>query len=123
VIVGGSDAGIEAARCARQLDPTVEVSVMLADRFPNYSLCGLPYFLSGEVADWRSLAHRSSDELERAGIELLLEHSAEAIDPQTRTVRARTTGGRRELRYDKLIMAVARTGSATKKRARPACNR
>jgi NADPH-dependent 2,4-dienoyl-CoA reductase/sulfur reductase-like enzyme len=104
--VGGSDAGIAAALRARELDPAVEVSVLLADRYPNYSICGLPYFLSGDVPDWRSLAHRSVDELERAGIELLLEHEAEHIDARTRTVTARGPGREEhELRYDKLIVA------------------
>ena len=26
---------------------------------PNYSICGLPFFLSGETPDWHSLAHRT----------------------------------------------------------------
>ena len=82
VIVGGSDAGIAAALRARELDPGVDVSVLLADRYPNFSICGLPYFLSGDVPDWRSLAHRTSEELNGAGIELLLEHTAE---PDRRT--------------------------------------
>lgn len=49
-IVGGSDAGISAALRARELDPTVDVTVVVADAFPNYSICGIPYFISGEVA-------------------------------------------------------------------------
>ena len=58
---------------------------MLADRYPNFSICGLPYFLSGDVPDWQSLAHRTIDDLEDAGIELLLEHTATPIDPPVRT--------------------------------------
>jgi NADPH-dependent 2,4-dienoyl-CoA reductase/sulfur reductase-like enzyme len=105
LIVGGSDAGISAALRAREIDPGVEVTVLLADRYPNFSICGLPYFLSSEVPDWHALAHRTLDELEQTGIELLLEHTAERIDPNARTVTVRTDRGRQQLRYETLIVA------------------
>ena len=50
----GSDAGISAALCARENDGVSEITVVVADRFPNYSVCGLP---SSEVPDWHRLAH------------------------------------------------------------------
>ncbi len=56
-IIGGSDAGISAALRARELNTEAEIGVFLADDFPNYSICGLPFFLSGETPDWHSLAH------------------------------------------------------------------
>jgi NADPH-dependent 2,4-dienoyl-CoA reductase/sulfur reductase-like enzyme len=37
LIVGGSDAGTMAALRARALDPDAEVTLIVADRFPNYS--------------------------------------------------------------------------------------
>jgi NADPH-dependent 2,4-dienoyl-CoA reductase/sulfur reductase-like enzyme len=81
------------------------VTVLLADRYPNFSICGLPYFLSGEVPDWHSLAHRTIVELEGAGIELLLERSAERIDAVSRVVAVRRAdGAERELAYDALIV-------------------
>jgi NADPH-dependent 2,4-dienoyl-CoA reductase/sulfur reductase-like enzyme len=42
LVIGGSDAGIEAARRARELDPSTEVTVVVADAYPNFSICGLP---------------------------------------------------------------------------------
>ena len=81
VVIGGSDAGISAGLRARELDPVVHVSLLAADAFPNFSICGLPYYLSGDVPDWRDLAHRTSADLEAAGLELLLDHIAQAIDP------------------------------------------
>ena len=68
LVIGGSDAGIEAARRARELDPSVEVTVLVADAYPNFSICRLPYYLSGDVADWRDLAHRTTTDLEAAGL-------------------------------------------------------
>ena len=76
VIIGGSDAGISAALRAKEVDPSVDVKILLADSFPNYSICGLPFYLSGEVPDWRTLAHRTIEEIEKQGVRLLLKHKA-----------------------------------------------
>jgi NADPH-dependent 2,4-dienoyl-CoA reductase/sulfur reductase-like enzyme len=59
VAVGGSDAGISAALRAREVDPGAEVTVVVADAYPNFSICGIPYYVSGEVTHWRNLAHRT----------------------------------------------------------------
>jgi NADPH-dependent 2,4-dienoyl-CoA reductase/sulfur reductase-like enzyme len=105
LIIGGSDAGISAALRAREVDPNVEVTVVVADAYPNYSICGLPYYLSGEVADWRDLAHRTADEIRDQGIRLLLEHTALSIDPMQHSVTVRNRAGREyDLHYDRLII-------------------
>lgn len=110
VIVGGSDAGISATLRARELDPTAAITVALADSFPNYSICGLPFYLSGEVSDWHRLAHRSTAEIEEQGITLLLDHPVQALDAQARQLLLRDTEGRsRTLGYDRLVIA---TGAA-----------
>lgn len=68
LILGGSDAGISAALRARELDDSIRPTVLVADRFPNFSICGLPFFLSGEVTNWRELAHRNAEDIEKEGI-------------------------------------------------------
>jgi NADPH-dependent 2,4-dienoyl-CoA reductase/sulfur reductase-like enzyme len=93
VVVGGSDAGISAGLRARQLDPSVEVSLLVADGYPNFSICGLPYYLSGDVPDWRDLAHRTAADLEAAGLQLLMDHTAQAIDPVAKQVRVTDAAG------------------------------
>ena len=72
VMIGGSDAGISAALRARELDPGSEVTVVVADAYPNFSICGIPYYVSGEVTHWRNLAHRSIADLEATGMGLRL---------------------------------------------------
>ncbi len=115
LIIGGSDAGINAALRARELDSSMDISVLVADRFPNYSICGLPFYLSGEVPDWQTLAHRTIEEIERQAIHLLLDHRAVAIDPENKIVTAENKEAQtRSLNYDKLIIA---TGAVS---ARPA---
>lgn len=105
LIIGGSDAGISAALRIRELSPKTHVTVMLADDYPNFSICGLPFYLSGEVPDWRNLAHRTKDDLLREGIHLLANHRATAIDSAEQTVMAIAPQGTEvNISYDKLII-------------------
>ena len=80
VAIGGSDAGVSAALRARELDPTADVTVVVADAYPNFSICGIPYYISGEVTHWRNLAHRTHADLEAAGMTLRLDTVAATID-------------------------------------------
>jgi NADPH-dependent 2,4-dienoyl-CoA reductase/sulfur reductase-like enzyme len=105
LVIGGSDAGISAGLRARELDPTVEATLVVADAYPNFSICGLPYYLSGDVPDWRDLAHRTSANLEAAGLELLLDHTAQAIDPVAKQVTVTDPAGTdHQLSYDRLVI-------------------
>ncbi len=105
VMIGGSDAGISAALRARELDPGTEVSVVVADAFPNFSICGIPYYVSGEVPHWRNLAHRSLADLEATGMRLRLDTAARRIDVTARKLLVTTPDGAGELlSYDKLVV-------------------
>lgn len=106
VIIGGSDAGISAALRVREINSTAEVTVVVSDSFPNYSICGIPFYLSGEVPDWRSLAHRTAEEITCQAISLLLNHTAQTIDSINHTVTVVNEDGQPlQLRYDRLIIA------------------
>jgi NADPH-dependent 2,4-dienoyl-CoA reductase/sulfur reductase-like enzyme len=77
LIIGGSDAGIAAGLRVHELDPTCDIMLVLADEYPNYSICGLPIF-----PRWRDVglalagtSHRSSR------VRLMPNHTAESIDP------------------------------------------
>ncbi len=110
LVIGGSDAGISAALRIRELDPGRSVTVVHNDPRPNFSICGLPFHLGGEVPDARALAHRTPADLAGAGIDLLLEHTALALDAAARTVEVREPGGRtRRLSWNRLILC---TGAA-----------
>jgi NADPH-dependent 2,4-dienoyl-CoA reductase/sulfur reductase-like enzyme len=105
VAIGGSDAGISAALRIRELDPSTEVTVVVADAYPNFSICGIPYYVSGEVTHWSKLAHRTAEDLAATGMRVLTdtratkinvaEHTLDVLDP---------TGTPTELSYDALIV-------------------
>ncbi len=105
VMIGGSDAGISAALRARELDPAAEVTVVLEDAYPNFSICGIPYYVSGEVTHWRNLAHRTIADLEAAGMRLRLDTVARRIDvPGRKLLVSSADGGEELLGYDKLVV-------------------
>ena len=105
VAVGGSDAGISAALRAREVDPGAEVTVVVADAYPNFSICGIPYYVSGEVTHWRNLAHRTIADLEDAGMTLRLDTTARRIDvPGRKLLVAGPDGSEELISYDELVI-------------------
>jgi NADPH-dependent 2,4-dienoyl-CoA reductase/sulfur reductase-like enzyme len=105
VMIGGSDAGISAALRAHELDPAADVTVVLEDAYPNFSICGIPYYVSGEVTRWRTLAHRTTADLEAAGMRLRTDTTARRIDvPGRKLLLTTAEGGEELLGYDKLVI-------------------
>ena len=39
----------------------------MRDSYPNFSICGIPFYVSGSP-EWAMLAHRSVPDLEAAGL-------------------------------------------------------
>jgi NADPH-dependent 2,4-dienoyl-CoA reductase/sulfur reductase-like enzyme len=105
VAIGGSDAGISAALRAREVDPGAELTVVVADAYPNFSICGIPYYVSGEVTHWRDLAHRTHADLEAAGMRLRLTTTARKIDVAGRALHVTGENGADDvIAYDQLVI-------------------
>lgn len=105
VAIGGSDAGISAALRARELDTTCQVTVVVADAYPNFSICGIPYYVSGEVGHWTNLAHRTHTDLEATGMTLRLDTLVTAIDVADQRVAVTNPDGTSGfIDYDELVV-------------------
>ncbi len=112
VAIGGSDAGISTALRARELDPTVDVTVVVADSFPNFSICGIPYYFSREVNPWQSLAHRTHADLEATGMQLRLDTLATSIDVAGQQLTVRDANGvESTITYDELMVGTGASPS------------
>jgi NADPH-dependent 2,4-dienoyl-CoA reductase/sulfur reductase-like enzyme len=112
LIIGGSDAGISAGLRIKELQPDAQVTLLVADAYPNFSICGLPFYLSGEVPHWTELAHRSADDLREAGLAVQTDTRALSIDPDHQTVLAQTPRGEQTFAYDRLLIA---TGAVSRR--------
>ena len=117
VIIGGVAAGPKAACRLKRLMPDAEVTVIDQDSLISYGGCGIPYYVSGDVADEKELRstsfHMVRDEyfFEKAkGVKTLTSTRALAIDRKNKTVQLEDlkTGQRSEIPYDTLMLA---TGS------------
>lgn len=110
LIIGGSDAGISAALRAKELAPATQVTIILADAYPNFSICGIPFFISKEVSHWRNLAHRTREDIEALGIRLQLNERVVQIDPDRKQVHTQTkSDGAQTHTYDKLLIGTGAT--------------
>jgi len=106
VVIGGGAAGMSTASAARRVDPTLEIVVLEATGFAAYGMCGLPYFLSGEIerAD-DLLAYTPEFFRRRRGIDLRLRSEARELDPDARVLRFTEDAHPAQLRYDRLVVA------------------
>ncbi|MCS5732471.1 FAD-dependent oxidoreductase [Herbiconiux daphne] len=112
VAIGGSDAGISTALRARELDPSVDVTVVVADSYPNFSICGIPYYFSREVNPWQSLAHRTHADLEATGMQLRLDTLATSIDVAGQQLTVRDANGQEStIAYDELMVGTGASPS------------
>jgi len=73
VAVGGGDAGIISSLGTRALDPPADVAVVVSAACPNFSICGIASFGSGQVTHERNLVRRSLDDLQADGMALRFE--------------------------------------------------
>lgn len=106
LIIGGSDAGISAALRARELNKDIDISIILADVYPNLSICGIPYAVSKEVAEWKSLAHRTVQDLESYNINFFMNTTALSINADNYQVIAKEndSGAEVHFTYKKLLV-------------------
>ncbi len=114
VVIGASAAGLRAAARARRRLPSAKVVVLDQESYVSYGACGMPYYVSGDIASadkLRETAHgviRDPDYFRSAkGIEVIIETRVERIDREARRVFCRSikNGETSEYAYDRLVIA------------------
>ncbi len=114
VIVGGVAAGPKAACHLKRLKPGWDVTIVDQDSLISYGGCGIPYYVCGDVSDESELRStsfhmvRDVDFFRKAkGVTVRNRTRALAIDRRNRLVKVENldSGERRELPYDKLMLA------------------
>ena len=117
VVVGAVAAGPKSACRARRLLPEAEITLLDQDDLISYGGCGIPYFVSGDVADEKELRSTSFHMVrdsrffhEAKGLNVLTLTRAVSIDRKEKLVHVENvkTGEKSKLPYDQLVLA---TGS------------
>lgn len=108
LVIGGDAAGLSAASQIRRRRKEDEIVVLEKKSYVSYGLCGLPFFIRGDIEKTDELISKPKEFFERERkINILTEHEAIEIRREKKVVVARDkkTGNFRELPYDKLIIA------------------
>jgi NADPH-dependent 2,4-dienoyl-CoA reductase/sulfur reductase-like enzyme/rhodanese-related sulfurtransferase len=111
LIIGGVAGGATAAARARRLSETAEITLLERGPYVSFANCGLPYFLSGDIAKRSQLLLQTPEGFDgRYRVKVHLRTEAFEIDRAAKRVRARTTdeaGAVSEVwfAYDQLILA------------------
>ncbi|EXJ24390.1 Pyridine nucleotide-disulfide oxidoreductase [Alkalibacterium sp. AK22] len=111
VIIGSVAAGTSVAAKARRNDETAEIVVYEAAEDISYSVCGMPYFLGGEVDSIDSLIPRDAKWFKkRFDIDIHTGHHVKEIHPDIKEIEVYNTAEGKGFRdtFDKLVLA---TGS------------
>ena len=103
VIVGNGIAGNEVASYLREngLKEDIDITIISAEKFPEYDPCSLPYFVGGEV-DRGAVFRKTLDHYKDKNINLVLDNKAVSIDSKAKKV---TTEKGDAFPYDSLVLA------------------
>jgi CoA-dependent NAD(P)H sulfur oxidoreductase len=107
VVIGGVAAGAKAAAKAHRVNSKNEIIIYQDESEMSYSACGLPYVISGVIADERQVVIRQPEDFAKEGIQVFIRHRAISIDKtkQQLTVRNLQENTDFIVSYDRLIIA------------------
>lgn len=106
VIIGGVAGGMSAATRLRRLMEDAEIIIFEKGPFVSFANCGLPYYVSGEIADRDSLLVQTPESLKaRFQLDVRPLHEVVAIEPDKKTVIVRHNGVETSETYDRLILS------------------
>jgi NADH oxidase (H2O2-forming) len=110
VIIGAGAAGTSAATEARKINREAEITVINSEGYPEYSRCGLPYAISGEIKAFENLILHGESWYDKFGkVKLMLSTEVMQIQLDSNTIKVKHHDGSSEdLQYDSLVLA---TGS------------
>jgi NADPH-dependent 2,4-dienoyl-CoA reductase/sulfur reductase-like enzyme/rhodanese-related sulfurtransferase len=106
LIIGGVAGGATAAARARRISEGAEITVVERGPYVSYANCGLPYFISRDIASRAKLLLQTPEGFDRRyRVKVMVETEAQEIDRAGRRVRVRRGHEDLWLPYDKLILA------------------
>lgn len=114
VIIGGVAAGPKAAARARRRNPNAEITLIEKGKLLSYAGCGMPYYISGEIADCNELMCSPAGTVRNEvffrnvkDVNALTGTLALSIDRENKEVRVIDLETQRHssIPYDKLVLA------------------
>lgn len=106
IIVGGVAGGMSAATRLRRLMEDAKIIVFDKGPYVSFANCGLPFHVSGEIAERSSLLVQTPERLKaRFELDVRPETEVLSIDPAKKEVTVSSQGKTYSESYDKLILS------------------
>ena len=106
IIVGGVAGGMSAATRLRRMMEDAEIVIFEKGPFVSFANCGLPYYISGEIAERDALLVQTPESLKaRFNLDVRPFHEVVKISPEDHTVTVAHDGSEFTEQYDKLILS------------------
>lgn len=106
IVIGGVAGGMSAATRLRRLMEDAEIIVFEKGPFVSFANCGLPYHISGEIAEHDSLLLQTPESLRnRFNLDVRPYHEVVNINPDLQIVTVQTPNGEIMESYDELILS------------------
>lgn len=106
VIIGCGAGGATAAQFAKKTDRKAQVTIFESSPYPQYSKCGIPYAISGEIPKIMDLIEFSEEWFQKARIDLHLNTTVSDIDSEKKIITAeKKDGSIIKKQYTSLILA------------------
>lgn len=106
IIIGGVAGGMSAATRLRRLMEDAEIIVFEKGPYVSFANCGLPYHISGKIAEHDSLLLQTPESLKkRFNLDVRPFHEVIAINPEKQEVTVKHKESLLTERYDKLILS------------------
>ena len=106
IIIGGVAGGMSAATRLRRLKEDAEIIVFDKGPYVSFANCGLPYYVSGKIAQRDALILQTPESLStRFNLDVRPLHDVIQINPDKKTVTVKNQAGIFEASYDHLILS------------------
>ena len=112
IIIGSVASGTSVAAKARRNTESAEITLYDKDTDISYAVCGIPYAIGGEIADFEELTPRDAKWFKkRYNVDIHTSHEVLCINHSTKivTVKNLLTGDVFEDKYDVLVFATGAT--------------
>ncbi|PKL17218.1 MAG: CoA-disulfide reductase [Spirochaetae bacterium HGW-Spirochaetae-5] len=110
IVIGGDGAGMGAASQARRINKDISIAVFEKGEHVSYAACGMPYFISDDIKDYKELIAIDIDEfIDKRKIIIKTMSEVTEVDFQQKKITASHKGELTHYTYDRIVIA---TGAA-----------
>ena len=111
IIIGCGAGGGTAAQFARKTNRNATITIFEQENYPQYSRCGLPYVIAGDIHDFTDLIEFSKEWFQKEHINLHLETTVTEIDLHKHKVEAQNKTDIIQAEFDTIILATGATST------------